>query len=252
MKDLQKKVYHKNRFYAHPHTLKLEPSGAFLDIVEKLSPYMQCSEFKSYVELGNLVIYVCKENLIEVLQILKNESFDILSDMSAIHLSDDSFEVFYQLLSMDLHLRIRIKIHTKDSLDSVCEIYRNAIWAEREAYDMFGIKFHNHPNLKRLLMPDDWSGHPLRKDYPLQGDEDAQWYEIDKIFGEEGREKIGAEQRDSSFIDPKDTFNFAHIGYEVPKGQIPDEIPKEITYQESSGVFVVTKFDKPKQLKERR
>lgn len=68
---------------------------------------------------------------------------------------------------------------------------------------MFGIIFEGHPCLQRLLMPHDWVGHPLLKSYPLQGDEYAQWYEIDRIFGKEYREIIGAEQRDSARIDSK-------------------------------------------------
>ncbi|RAX54936.1 hypothetical protein CCY99_01980 [Helicobacter sp. 16-1353] len=251
MQDLQKKVYHKNRFYKAPQTLRINPKDSkFSDIFSELD-----SRFKilqSYVENGNLVIYVTKSDILEVLQFLKDSTFDILSEMSAIHLNDDSFDVFYQLLSMDKILRIRVKSNTKDSIDSVSLIYRNAIWSEREAYDMFGIRFLNHSFLKRILMPDDWSGHPLRKDYPLQGDENAKWYEVDKIFGKDYREEIGAEQRDSSYINPEDTFNFAHMGFEVPYGTPPSNTPKEITYQENKGVFAVTKFDKQKQLTKRR
>lgn len=251
MQDLQKKVYHKNRFYKAPQTSRTNPEDSkFSDIFSQLD-----SRFKilqSYVETNNLVVYVDKSDILEVLQFLKDSTFDILTEMSAIHLSDDSFDVFYQLLSMDKALRIRVKSNTKDSIDSVNLIYRNAIWSEREAYDMLGIKFINHPFLKRILMPDDWSGHPLRKDYPLQGDQKAQWYEIDKIFGEHYREIVGEENRDPSFINPKDTFNFAHMGFEAPKGMPPSDTPKEIRYQESEGVFVVTKFDKQKQLEKRR
>lgn len=82
----------------------------------------------------------------------------------------------------------------------------------------------NHPNLKRILMPDDWYGHPLLKTYPLQGDEFAQWYEIDKIFGKEYREVVGVEQRDPGFADDKDTLNFARLYHEVPKGGSRKEV----------------------------
>ncbi len=251
MRDIQKKVYHKNRFYIHQKVPRNEVAGSrFQCIADSIGESVAILE--SYIELENLVIIVNKNEIVKALSAAKSSGFEMLNDMSAIHLSDDSFEVFYQLLSMEKLLRMRIKTHTKDRLDSISEIYRNAIWAERETFDMFGIKFDNHPNLKRILMPDDWSGHPLRKDYPLQGDEHAQWYEIDKIFGEEYREIVGAEQRDSSFIDPKDTFNFAHMGFEVPRGAPPSDTPKDIVYQESGGVFVVTKFDKQKQLEKRR
>lgn len=254
MQDLQKKVYHKNRFEVPRETSKVSAKGTKFDgILAMIENRIKVLD--SFVELGNLVVYVERDNILEALGILRDYGFDILSELSAIHLSDDSFDVFYQLLSMERILRVRVKTNTNKEIDSCAELYRNALWCEREAYDMFGIIFTNHPNLKRLLMPDDWSGHPLRKDYPLQGDEDAQWYEIDKIFGKDYRKIVGTEQRNSSFVDENDTMNFAHVGFEVPKGANPkgvNDSPTEIRYQESEGVFVVTKFDKQKQLDKRR
>jgi NADH-quinone oxidoreductase subunit C len=100
----------------------------------------------------------------------------------------------------------------------VVPLYAMANFAEREMYDMFGITVNNHPHLKRILMPDDWVGHPLRKTYPLQGDEHAAWYEVDKIFGREFRDVVGPELRDPARIDRHDTQRFSRIGYEVPFG----------------------------------
>jgi len=97
-----------------------------------------------------------------------------------------------------------------------------ANFAEREMYDMFGIVANNHPELKRILMPEDWVGHPLLKTYPLQGDEAASWYEVDKIFGKEYRDVIGPELRDPSRIDRGDTQRFARVGKEVPFGADPE------------------------------
>ena len=251
MQDIQKKVYYKNRFYQAPQTLKQDPKeGKFSEVYSLIESKINI--IKSYIELDCLVIFIDKNEILNTFSFLKEISFDILSEMSAIHLSDDSFEVFYQLLSMEKRLRLRVKTHTQDCVDSISHIYRNALWSEREAYDMFGIKFNNHEALKRILMPDDWSGHPLRKDYPLHGDLDAQWYEIDKIFGKEYRGVVGPENRDSSYINPKDTFNFAHMGFEVAKGEEDSNIAHNITYQENKGVFVVTKFDQSKELKKRR
>ena len=254
MQDLQKKVYHKNRFEIPRETPKTSAKGTKFDgILAMIENRIKVLD--SFVELGDLVVRVDKDDILEALGILRDYGFDILSELSAIHLSDDSFEIFYQLLSMDKVLRVRVKTQTTKEVDSCVAIYRNALWCEREAYDMFGIIFTNHPNLKRILMPDDWSGHPLRKDYPLQGDEDAQWYEIDKIFGRDYRDKVGAEQRNSSFVDESDTMNFSLVGFEVPKGANPksaNDSPTKIAYQESGGVFVVTKFDKQKQLDKRR
>ncbi|MGX2981980.1 NADH-quinone oxidoreductase subunit C [Helicobacter sp. 23-1045] len=249
MQNLQKKVYHKNRFQTPCETPKVSVKNSkFEGILALMDSRIKIIE--SFIELGNLVVCVERHDILEALEILKDYGFDILSELSAIHLSDDRFEVFYQLLSMDKVARVRVKTITDKEIDSATKIYRNALWCEREAYDMFGIRFLNHPHLKRLIMPDDWSGHPLRKDYPLQGDEDAQWYEIDKIFGVEHRDSVGAENRDSAFVDESDTMNFALAGFEVPKGakaKSASDEPTEIRYQEKDGVFVVTKFDKAKQ-----
>ncbi len=246
MQNLQKQVYHKNRFQTPKATPKQNPKGtkfeSTLAVVES-----QIKILNAYIELNTLVIAVNKDDVFATLEILSEYGYDMLSEMSAIHLMDDTFEVFYQILSMERVLRVRVKAITDKEIDSVERIYRNAVWCEREAYDMFGIIFLNHPYLKRLLMPDDWVGYPLRKDYPLQGDESAQWYEVDKIFGKENRDRIGAEQRNASFVDENDTYNFAHLGYEVPVGAPPKRTPTEVQYQEPEGVFIVTKFDKKKQ-----
>jgi len=95
-------------------------------------------------------------------------------------------------------------------------------------------------------MPDDWEGHPLRKTYPLEGDEFAQWYEVDKIFGKEARDIIGPENRDPARIDRYDTERFARLGHEVPRGAPAEESEKAeetpVRYQEEEGVFMIEKF----------
>ena len=100
-------------------------------------------------------------------------------------------------------------------------------------------------------MPDDWVDHPLRKSYPLQGDEAASWYEVDMIFGKEARDIVGPELRDAACVDRYDTQRFARLGHEVPKGaQISEgnEPDTPIRYQEEGGVQLfgvklVTPFD---------
>jgi len=82
-------------------------------------------------------------------------------------------------------------------------------------------------------MPDDWEGHPLLKTYPLQGDEFASWYEVDKIFGKEYRDIIGPENRDPSKIDREDTKRFSRVGYEVPFGADYSEEQTDIEYSET-------------------
>ena len=79
---------------------------------------------------------------------------------------------FITLHSIERNARVRLEIRVKegDPIESVTGIWRSANWYEREVFDLFGVPFLNHPNLERIMMPDDWEGHPLRKDYPIHGD----------------------------------------------------------------------------------
>lgn len=120
------------------------------------------------------VIFVKKEAVIELIRFLKTEfEYNFLADITA---TDETpraprFDVVYQLFSINRHWRIRVKTKVEDQQEvpSLVEVWPGANWAEREIYDMFGIKFTNHPDLRRILMDERWQGHPLRKDYPLRG-----------------------------------------------------------------------------------
>jgi NADH-quinone oxidoreductase subunit C len=159
----------------------------------------------------------------KAIELLKNEcGYEMMSEMSAVDYLAQSgeFEVFYQLLNLKERKRVRVvcRIEQGLAIESIVPLYKSANFAEREMYDMFGIVVNNHPFLKRIIMPDDWEGHPLLKTYPLHGDEFAQWYEVDKIFGKDAREAIGPENRDPSRIDRYDTKRFSRVGREVPFG----------------------------------
>ena len=82
----------------------------------------------------------------------------------------------YNLFSIDANERVRLKARIKESVDSVTGVWPSANWLEREVFDLFGVRFNNHPDLRRLLLPPDWEGYPLRKDYPLEFVENA-WTE---------------------------------------------------------------------------
>jgi NADH-quinone oxidoreductase subunit C len=105
------------------------------------------------------------------------ENFIRLSGITAVdwHPADPRFEVVYHLHSIERNQRVRVKCRlsmkpgVNPEIDSVCGVWRAANWYEREIFDMFGITFRNHPDLQRILMPVDWEGHPLRKDYPVHG-----------------------------------------------------------------------------------
>jgi NADH-quinone oxidoreductase subunit C len=121
------------------------------------------------------IVYVKKEAIVEVLGFLKQEpefEYNFLADITATdEETEPRFDVVYQLFSHQHFWRIRVKTRVSEGQEvpTVCSLWAGANWAEREVYDMFGIKFQGHPDLRRILMDSRWKGHPLRKDYPLKG-----------------------------------------------------------------------------------
>jgi len=112
---------------------------------------------------------------------------DFLSDLCAVDFPERElrFEVVYNLYSIAHQHRIRIKTRLPEnelSVDSVVSVWKAADWFEREAFDLFGIEFRNHPDLRRLLLPDNWKGYPLRKDYPLKGLDDWEYPEYEEAM----------------------------------------------------------------------
>ncbi|MGH9804335.1 MAG: NADH-quinone oxidoreductase subunit C [Candidatus Acidiferrales bacterium] len=104
------------------------------------------------------------------------EKFDFLTDLTAVDTYErrPRFDVILNLYSFDKNERLRLKVANDGACPSVTEIWSTANWLERECYDMFGIVFEGHPNLKRILLPDEWRGYPLRKDYDILK-QDTQW-----------------------------------------------------------------------------
>ena len=103
-----------------------------------------------------------------------DQHFERLSSVTAVdrYPSEPRFEVVYHLQSVERNLRVRLKCRIggdNPQIESVTSVWRGANWYEREAFDLFGIRFIGHPDLRRIMMPDDWEGHPLRKDYPVTG-----------------------------------------------------------------------------------
>jgi NADH-quinone oxidoreductase subunit C len=103
-----------------------------------------------------------------------DEKFVRLSTVTAVdrYPKEPRFEVVYHLHAIEPYQRLRLKCQVRGEdpvIESVASVWRSADWYEREVFDLFGIKFVNHPDLRRILLPDDWNGHPLRKDYPITG-----------------------------------------------------------------------------------
>ncbi|RAX59293.1 NADH-quinone oxidoreductase subunit C [Helicobacter monodelphidis] len=258
--DKQKQSYYTPPFYQTPsleHS-NVEEGSHFANDISALSQKVEILEH--YIEAGDLVVWVNHCSIYASLEILKKNKYESLTEMSAIDFIEQKggFELFYQLICFERHTRLRVKsfIPVGTKIESVCSLYKSADWSEREMYDMFGIYINHHPNMKRILMPDDWLGHPLLKTYPLHGDEAAQWYEVDKIFGKEYREVVGAENRDPALIERYDTTRFGRIGYEVPYGEdnTKEEKPTPIHYQEEGGVALVKRLkpEESRQLTERK
>jgi NADH-quinone oxidoreductase subunit C len=131
--------------------------------------------------IGQLSVNVDAARILEICDFLKNDqetSFNYLSDLTCVHWprTPAPFEMVYNLFSIDANERVRLKARTKESVDSVTGVWPSANWLEREVFDLFGVRFNNHPDLRRLLLPPDWEGYPLRKDYPLEFIENA-WTE---------------------------------------------------------------------------
>ena len=132
--------------------------------------------------IGQLSVTVDGQRIVEICDFLKRDKetpFNYLSDLTCVHYPDRwdaPFEIVYNLFSIEANERIRLKVRTNTSVETVTGVWPAANWLEREVFDLFGVQFNNHPDLRRLLLPPDWEGHPLRKDYPLEFIENA-WTE---------------------------------------------------------------------------
>jgi NADH-quinone oxidoreductase subunit C len=130
---------------------------------------------------GETTLVVARERVLEILALLREHPdtrLDRLSDLTAIDYLDlgrePRFAVVYHLMSRSNYARLRLRAPVPEDdpwIDSVTRFYPSANWLEREVFDLFGIAFRGHPDLKRILMPDDWDGYPLRKDYPIGAEE---------------------------------------------------------------------------------
>jgi NADH-quinone oxidoreductase subunit C len=134
---------------------------------------------ESLVYLGQNYFIVDAARIREVSEYMKTEEdFDYLVDLTAVDYPkrDKRFEIIYQLYSFPRNVRLRLKapLAETETIESVVPVWSTANWLEREVYDMFGVRFEGHPDLKRILLPEGWQGHPLRKDHSIL-QQDTQW-----------------------------------------------------------------------------
>src|SRR5216683_1874731 len=144
-------------------------------LVRKLRDKIDSAVIEATEFLGQLSLRIDRSRIVEVCDALKLDEdtpFNYLSDLTCVHYPDHReapFEVVYNLYSIPKNERVRLKVDVNgEGVDSVTSVWPAADWLEREVYDLFGVVFRNHPDLRRILLPPDWEGHPLRKDYPLE------------------------------------------------------------------------------------
>lgn len=144
-------------------------------LVQKLRDRFDAAVIEASEFLGQLSIRIDPARIVEVCDALRLDAetpFNYLSDLTCVHLPDQReapFEVIYNLYSISANERVRLNVAVNgEGVESVTGVWPAADWLEREVYDLFGVMFRNHPDLRRILLPPDWEGHPLRKDYPLE------------------------------------------------------------------------------------
>jgi NADH-quinone oxidoreductase subunit C len=143
-------------------------------LVKKIKAKFDGAVLEATEFLGQVSVRIERGRIAEVCDYLKQESkFNYLSDLTCVHFpkrEDAPMEIVYNLYSISANERIRLKVGTTDEagVESVTGVWPAANWMEREVFDLFGVAFLNHPDLRRILLPPDWEGHPLRKDYPLE------------------------------------------------------------------------------------
>ena len=123
---------------------------------------------------SELTITIAREDIIAACQAVQQAGYTFLEDVTAVdwYPSEPRFQITYHILSMSMKQRVRLIVRLDNdsaSLDSITPVWPSANFYEREVFDLFGVHFGGHPNLKRIMMPEDWQGNPLRKDYPVEG-----------------------------------------------------------------------------------
>ncbi|SDS90855.1 NADH-quinone oxidoreductase subunit C [Microlunatus soli] len=151
---------------------------AAIDRIAELMPNVGSVITKIVIERGDLTVHVSRDELLALVKVLRDDAqlrFELFSGVSGVHYPTDEgkeLHAVYHLASLTHNRRIRLEVSVPEAdphLPSVVSVYPSADWHERETFDMFGMIFDGHPHLTRILMPDDWPGHPQRKDYPLGG-----------------------------------------------------------------------------------
>lgn len=179
------------------------------------------------VAYGELTLTVARSQILSVLKLLRNDArcrFEVLIDLCGVDYPgrENRFDVVYHLLSPRTNQRIRVKVETNetDPVPSAVGVFSVADWFEREAYDMYGILFSGHPDLRRMLTDYGFQGHPLRKDFPLTGYVEVRYDDATKRVVYEPV-KLNQEFRNFDFESPWEGVNYPLPGDEKANGKPP-------------------------------
>jgi NADH-quinone oxidoreductase subunit C len=147
-------------FEAHPDNAAVKALGGFATDAK--------------FDRNELTITVARENIIAAGEAVQQAGYTFLEDVTAVdwYPSEPRFQITYHILSMSLKERLRLVVRLDSdeaAVDSITPVWPSANFYEREIFDLFGVHIGGHPNLRRIMMPEDWNGHPLRKDYPVEG-----------------------------------------------------------------------------------
>jgi NADH-quinone oxidoreductase subunit C len=159
-----------------------EPSSAITGTQAVFEAHPENAAVKALASLATdakfdrseLTITVARENIVAAAKAVQQAGYNFFEDVTAVdwYPSEPRFQITYHILSHSLKERIRLVARLDSdsaSIDSITPVWPAANFYEREIFDLFGVHFGGHPNLKRIMMPEDWKGHPLRKDYPVEG-----------------------------------------------------------------------------------
>jgi len=194
--------------------------NALRDLGDTISANLENEVLSAAVAFGELTITVRAERINKVLTYLRDDkecAFKQLTDLCGADYPERNkrFDVVYHLVSYQLNQRIRVKVATDEDtpVPSVVDVFPSAGWYEREAWDMFGIFFSDHPDLRRMLTDYGFQGHPLRKDFPVSGFVECRYSEAEKRIVYEPV-KLSQENRDFDFMSPWETAKYVLPGDE--------------------------------------
>jgi NADH-quinone oxidoreductase subunit C len=166
-------------------------------VIDSLTPLVPGAAFEAGKSVDFETIYVPADRLVETCRALRDTpslGFNLLIEITAVDFLPRAprYEVVYQLVSIPNRLRLRMKVRVPEgaAVPTVHRVWPAANWHEREVWDMFGIFIEDHPDLRRILMPDDWEGHPQRKDYPVQIRKTPQTYAPLEVTEQEFRQNL--------------------------------------------------------------